>query len=81
MLCLMSIPESFYRIIDKGDDNNIMFLNGSSADDRSKCFLCKVCRSYLKKGTIPPKAVLNCLETVQVPENVRLRSYLEEALV
>ena len=44
-------------------------------------FLCKVCMSYLKKGTLPPKAAANCLQAVHVPENVHLRSYLEEALI
>ena len=30
---------------------------------------------------MPPKAVSNCLEAVYVPDTVRLRSYLEEALI
>ena len=50
--------------------------------DRGKtCLLCKVCWSHLKKGKIPPKSFTNCLETVNVPKNVHLGSYLEEALI
>ena len=54
----------------------VTFLNGNTTS-----FLCKVCLSYLRKGKLPPKASVNCLEAVPVPENVRLRSYLEEALI
>ena len=54
----------------------ITFVNGDEA-----YFLCKVCLSYLQKSKLPPKAAVNCLEVVPVPENVRLRSYLEEALI
>ena len=44
-------------------------------------FICKVCTTYLKKDKLPPKAVVNCLTVVPVPEDVLLRSYLEEALI
>ena len=54
----------------------VTFSNGGTTT-----FLCKVCLSYLKKGKLPPKAAANCLEVLPVPENVRLRSYLEEALI
>ena len=30
---------------------------------------------------LPPKSILNCLESVPVPEEASLRSYLEEALI
>ena len=54
----------------------ITFVNGDEIS-----FLCKVCLSYLQKGKMPPKAAVNCLKVVPVPENIRLRSYLEEALI
>ena len=44
-------------------------------------FLCRVCHSHLKKGKLPPKAVANYLEAVPVPEELKMRSYLEEALI
>jgi hypothetical protein len=50
-------------------------------DEGETVFLCRVCCSYFQKGKIPPKSASNCLATVPVPENVRLRTYLEEALL
>ena len=44
-------------------------------------FICKVCYDYLRKGKLPPKSSLNALEVVHVPEQIRLASYLEEALI
>ena len=57
-------------------NKQITFVNGDKIS-----FLCKVCLGYLKKGKLPPKNAGNCLEVVPVPENIRLRSYLEEALI
>ena len=85
---LAALPQNYTNTPEVDEENftnsrgkKIMFLNGPSAEKGSRCFLCKVCSSYLKKGKVPPKAVVNCLEAVVVPENVRLRSYLEQALV
>ena len=50
-------------------------------NDRRECYMCRVCCTNLKKGKIPPKAAANYLEAVYVPEDIRLESYLEEALI
>ena len=54
----------------------ITFVNGNK-----QSYICKVCYSYLLKGKLPLKAAVNCLQVLPVPENIRLRSYLEEALI
>ena len=46
-----------------------------------RIYLCKVCYSHLRKGTLPPKSASNSLQVVPVPEHIRLNSYLEEALI
>ena len=33
------------------------------------------------KKELPPKAASNCLNVIPVPENAKLKSYLEEALI
>ena len=81
------IPYSFFLTIteekidsEEGQCDRITMVSGGSEKERS-CFLCKVCFSHLKKGALPPKAAANCLRVVDVPEDVQLRSYLEEALL
>ena len=48
---------------------------------QSVYFVCKICLQYIRKDMLPPKSILNCLESVPVPEEASLRSYLEEALI
>ena len=48
---------------------------------KNVCFICNVCMQYIKDDTLPPKAVANFLSVVPVPEEVHLKSYLEEALI
>ena len=81
------IPETFYMTIteekidsEEGKCDRITMVSGGSEKERC-CFLCKVCFSHLNKGALPPKAAANCLRVVDVPEDVKLRSYLEEALL
>ena len=88
--------EQLYRIVEQDAQSKLIFLNeelpalsqlynndpsSSSKVFVCKVFLCKGCKEFLKKGKIPPKAAVNCLKAFYVPENVLLRSYLEEALV
>ena len=80
-------PESFFMTITEekiGSEEDkcdlITMVSGGSENER-RCFLCKVCYSHLKKGVLPPKAAANCLKAVDVPEDVKLSSYLEEALL
>ena len=80
-------PDSFYMTIteekidsEEGKCDRITMVSGGSEKER-RCFLCKVCFSHLNKGALPPKAAANCLRVVDVPEDVKLRSYLEEALL
>ena len=75
-----SKPEHFFKIIEK-DGDKTSFCNGSPLDKKSKCFVCRVCLGFLKKGKVPPKADINCLEAVFVPQNLKLQSYLEQALI
>ena len=56
--------------------HQIVFKSGGD-----QLYLCKVCHSYLKKNTLPPKAASNSLKVVHVPENIRLNSYLEESFL
>ena len=48
---------------------------------RSIYFICKICVQHIRKNMLPPKSVVNSLASVFVPEEARLRSYLEEALI
>ena len=80
-------PESFFMTIteekigsEEDECDLITMVSGGSENER-RCFLCKVCYSHLKKGVLPPKAAANCLKAVDVPEDVKLSSYLEEALL
>ena len=84
--------EDIYRTVKLDAQGKIIFQNkdlpalrqinkNDSCSSSSKLFLCKGCKEFLKKGKVPPKAAVNCLEALFVPENVLLRSYLEEALV
>jgi hypothetical protein len=50
-------------------------------EGEGNCYLCKACYEYLRKGKLPPKGSKNSLTVVPVPESVRLKSYLEEALI
>ena len=79
-------PDSFFMTITEekiGEENEfdrITMVSGGSESER-RCFLCKVCYGHLKKGVPPPKAAANYLKAVYVPEDVKLSSYLEEALL
>ena len=79
-------PDSFFMTINEekigseDECDQITMISGGREEER-RCFLCKVCYSHLKKGVLPAKAVANCLKAVNVPENVKLSSYLEEALL
>ena len=72
--------EDFYRMVEQDSEGHIFFLSCSSFAS-SKLFLCKGCKEFLMKGKLPPKAAVNCLKAVDVPDDVVLKSYLEEALV
>ena len=48
---------------------------------RAIYFICKICVQHIRKNMLPPKSVVNSLASVFVPEEARLRSYLEEALI
>ena len=54
-----------------------MSLKNSAGD----FFLCNACNNYLQKGKLPPKGSQNKLHVYPVPDDVRLKSYLEEALI
>ena len=79
-------PDSFFMTINEekigseDECDQITMISGGSEEER-RCFLCKVCYSHLKKGVLPPKAAANCLKAVNVPKDVQLSSYLEEALL
>ena len=49
--------------------------------DGINCFLCHARYHYIKQGKYPPKIASNCLETISVPNHIKLSSYLEEALI
>ena len=80
-------PESFFMTIteekigSKEDECDLITMVSGGSENERRCFLCKVCYSHLKKGVLPPKAAANCLKAVDVPEDVKLSSYLEEALL
>ena len=60
--------------------DRITLVNGGS-EEEGRCFICKVCHGHLRENNMPPKAAANCLEATAVPDDVRLGSYLEEALL
>ena len=79
-------PDSFFMTIheekigSEDECDQITMISGGSEEER-RCFLCKVCYSHLKKDVLPPKAAANYLKAMDVPEDVQLSSYLEEALL
>ena len=64
-----------------GEELDRITLVSGGYEEGGQCFICKVCHGYLKENNMPPKAAANCLEATAVPDNVRLASYLEEALL
>ena len=64
-----------------GEELDRITLVSGGGEEGGQCFICKVCHGYLKENNMPPKAVANCLEATALPDNVRLASYLEEALL
>ena len=52
-----------------------------NSNKKGTLFICRVCSTYLKKKKCPPKSNSNSLKVYEVPDNVKLRSYLEEALI
>ena len=62
-------------------DNVIINKEYSSGELKSVYFVCKICVQHIRNDTLPPKSVVNSLGTVFIPEEVRLQSYLEEALI
>ena len=52
-----------------------------NSNKKGTLFICRVCSNHLKKKKIPPKANTNSLKALVVPENIKLKSYLEEALI
>ena len=67
------INDNFYKTFEVDEIQGsfkITFKSGGNL-----CFLCKVCYSHLENDTLPPKAAANCLETVFVPDHVKLKSY------
>ena len=53
----------------------------SQEELRSVYFICKVCVQQIKKNMLPSKAVVNAMASVFVPNEAKLISYLEEALI
>ena len=65
----------------EGQELDRITLVSGGSEEEGRCFTCKGCHGHLRENNMPPKAAANCLEATAVPDDVRLGSYLEEALL